>query len=58
MTITGTLDPATGAHGDLIPVAIRPMRDVDGVIDIIDRLGQSQPVTRTHTQSGPPAQAG
>ena len=43
VTLTGTLDPATGAHGDLIPVAIRLMWDVDGVVDIIDRLGQSQP---------------
>lgn len=34
-----------GAHGDLIPVAIRLMWDVDGVVDIIDRLGQSQPPT-------------
>ena len=40
VTLTGTLDPATGAHGDLIPVAIRLMWDVDGVVDIIDRLGQ------------------
>jgi len=43
VTLTGTLDPTTGAHGDLIPVAIRLMWDVDGVVDIIDRLGQSQP---------------
>jgi CBS domain-containing protein len=42
VTLTGTLDPTTGAHGDLIPVAIRLMWDVDGVVDIIDRLGQSQ----------------
>lgn len=44
VTLTGTLDPATGAHGDLIPVAIRLMWDVDGVVDIIDRLGQRKPV--------------
>jgi CBS domain-containing protein len=42
VTLTGSLDPETGAHGDLIPVAIRLMWDVDGVVDIIDRLGQSQ----------------
>jgi CBS domain-containing protein len=45
VTLTGTLDPSTGAHGDLIPVAIRLMWDVDGVVDIIDRLGQSQAPT-------------
>jgi CBS domain-containing protein len=54
VTLTGALDPATGAHGDLIPVAIRLMWDVDGVVDIIDRLGQ--PVTQT--QPAPPAQQG
>ena len=31
------------------------MWDVDGVVDIIDRLGQPQPVT--HTEAAPPAQA-
>jgi CBS domain-containing protein len=45
VTLTGTLDPMTGAHGDLIPVAVRLMWDVDGVVDIIDQLGQSQPPT-------------
>ncbi len=50
VTLTGTLDPATGAHGDLIPVAIRLMWDVDGVVDIYDRLGQSQPLTLTERQ--------
>jgi len=53
VTLTGSLDPATGAHGDLIPVAVRLMWDVDGVVDIIDRLGE--PVTRQ--QSAPPVQA-
>jgi len=56
VTLTGTLDPTTGAHGDLIPVAIRLMWDVDGVVDIIDRLGQSQPPARA--QAEPSGQAG
>ena len=47
VTLTGTLDPKTGTHGDLIPVAIRLMWDVDGVVDVIDRLGQ--PVTPTRS---------
>jgi len=46
ITLTGALDPATGAHGDLIPVAIQVMWDVDGVVDIIDQLGQPQPVAQ------------
>ncbi len=54
-TLTGRLDPATGAHGDLIPVAVRLMWDVDGVVDIIDRLGQSPPAAQA--ADAPTAQA-
>jgi CBS domain-containing protein len=42
VTLTGTLDPTTGPHGDLIPVAIKLMWGVDGVVDIIDHLGVEQ----------------
>ena len=43
VTLTGTLDPKAGPHGDLIPVAIKLMWDVDGVVDVVDRLGMEQP---------------
>jgi CBS domain-containing protein len=43
VALTGTLDPKAGEHGDLIPVAVRLMWDVDGVVDVIDRLGQPTP---------------
>jgi CBS domain-containing protein len=56
VTLTGTLDPRTGPHGDLIPLAIQLMWDVDGVVDIIDRLGEPQPAPAA--QATPPAQAG
>jgi CBS domain-containing protein len=39
VTLSGELDPAAGPHGDLIPVAIRLMWSIDGVVDVIDRLG-------------------
>jgi CBS domain-containing protein len=55
VTLTGTLDPKTGTHGDLIPVAVRLMWDVDGVVDIIDQLGQTQPAT--NPAGARPAQA-
>jgi CBS domain-containing protein len=55
VTITGTLDPKAGAHGDLFPVAIRLMWDVDGVVDVIDQLGQRRPAS--HPQAAPPATA-
>jgi CBS domain-containing protein len=47
VTLTGTLDPNAGEHGDLIPVAIRLMWDVDGVVDVIDRLGQPKTVMQS-----------
>jgi CBS domain-containing protein len=56
VTLTGALDPSTGAHGDLIPVAIRMMWDVDGVVDVIDRLGQSPPAPQR--AAARPTQAG
>jgi CBS domain-containing protein len=42
VTLTGTLDPKAGPHGDLIPLAIRLMWGVDGVVDIVDKLGEAQ----------------
>jgi CBS domain-containing protein len=49
VTLTGTLEPKAGAHGDLIPVALRLMWNVDGVVDVVDRLGE--------VQAAPPAPA-
>jgi hypothetical protein len=56
VTLTGTLDPRTGTHGDLIPVAIRLLWDVDGVVDVVDRLGQPPSVHRA--EAVPPAREG
>ena len=42
VTLSGTLDPKAGPHGDLIPVAVRLMWNVDGVVDVVDRLGEAQ----------------
>ena len=50
VTLTGTLDPKAGMHGDLIPVALRLMWDVDGVVDVVDLLGE--------VQAAPPPQTG
>ena len=48
VTLTGTLDPQTGPHGDLIPLAIRLMWGVDGVVDIIDQLGEPRAAVPAH----------
>jgi CBS domain-containing protein len=65
VTLTGTLDPKAGVHGDLIPVALRLMWDVDGVVDVVDRLGQREAVSRgaippqaASTPENKPADAG
>jgi CBS domain-containing protein len=41
VTLTGTLAPPADKHDDLLPLTIRLMWDVDGVVDITDRLGQA-----------------
>jgi CBS domain-containing protein len=41
VALTGTLDPNAGPYESLIPLAIRLMWNVDGVVDVIDRLGQA-----------------
>jgi CBS domain-containing protein len=43
VTLTGTLKPATREHQDLIPLAIRLMWDVDGVVDVVNKLGEATP---------------
>jgi hypothetical protein len=37
VTLTGT--PELAADSDLIQVAVRLTRDVDGVVDVIDKTG-------------------
>jgi CBS domain-containing protein len=48
VTLTGTPGLHAGAHADLIPLAIRLMWNVDGVVDVIDRLGEA-PAARAAT---------
>ena len=60
VTLTGTLDPKSGPHGDLIPLAIQLMWDVDGVVDVIDQLGEAEasaPEATTDAHDMPPARA-
>jgi hypothetical protein len=57
-----TLSPRTGPHGDLIPLALQLMWDVDGVVDIVDRLDEPGPIPREHVpvprQADPPTAEG
>jgi CBS domain-containing protein len=45
VTLNGTPGPA---HGGLIPLAIRLMWSVDGVVDIIERKVEHQPAPAAH----------
>lgn len=60
VTLAGTLSPRTGPHEDLVPLALRLMWDVDGVVDIVDRLGQRDPEPPGRVpappQDGPPGE--
>src|SRR6516225_2078153 len=40
VTLTGTLKSAAGQHTDLVPVAIRLLWDIDGVVDVVNRIGE------------------
>ncbi|SRR5579871_168228 len=40
VTVTGTLPPAPDTHTDLVRLAIRLIWDVDGVVDVVNRLGE------------------
>jgi hypothetical protein len=37
VTLTG--EPQLASDGDLVQVAVRLIRDVDGVVDVIDKTG-------------------
>jgi len=43
VTLTGTLKSTEGHHMDLVPVAIRLLWDIDGVVDVLNRLGEHAP---------------
>jgi CBS domain-containing protein len=40
VTLTGALEPAEGRHGNLVPVAVRLLWNVDGVVDVVNHLGE------------------
>jgi CBS domain-containing protein len=53
LTLTGTLKPAEGQHTDLVPVAVRLLWDIDGVVDVVNHLTKAGP----EPKSKPAAQA-
>jgi CBS domain-containing protein len=49
VVLSGTLQPADGRRNDLVPVAIRLLWDIDGVVDVVNHLGE--PRAETSQQS-------
>ena len=46
VTLTGTMPPEPGQIRDLVTVALRLIWDIDGVVDVVSKLGESQPTAR------------
>jgi CBS domain-containing protein len=42
VNLTGTMRPEPGDSHDLIPVALRLIWDVDGVVDVVNKLGETK----------------
>ena len=40
VTLTGTMRPESGQEQDLIPLALRLIWDIDGVVDVVNKLGE------------------
>jgi CBS domain-containing protein len=56
VTLTGTLRPAADDNTGLIPLAIKLMWDVDGVVDIVDKLGDQAPASAGEEQDVEPTE--
>jgi CBS domain-containing protein len=53
VTLTGVIMPLPGQHQDLVRAAIQQIRDVDGVVDVVNRLTDGQgPVSGTEVLAG------
>jgi CBS domain-containing protein len=42
VTLTGLLRPESGQEPDLMPLALRLIWDIDGVVDVVNRLGEAK----------------
>jgi osmotically-inducible protein OsmY len=42
VTLTGTMRPEPGQEQDLIPLALRLIWDIDGVVDVVNKLGEAK----------------
>ena len=43
VTLTGPMPSEPGQKQDLIPLALRLIWDIDGVVDVVNKLGETKP---------------
>ena len=56
VTLAGSLQPAADDHTELIPLAIKLMWDVDGVVDVVDQHGAQHPAAAGEEQEVEPVE--
>jgi CBS domain-containing protein len=49
ITLNGTMQPEPGDSHDLIPLALRLIWDIDGVVDVVNKLGDVKEATQATT---------
>ena len=42
VTLTGTIQPEADHEQDLMPLTLRLIWDIDGVVDVVNRLGEAK----------------
>ena len=42
VTLSGTMRPEPGDRHDLVPLVLRLIWDIDGVVDVVNRLGEAK----------------
>jgi len=42
VSLTGTMQPEAGQEQDLIPLVLRLIWDIDGVVDVVNKLGEAK----------------
>ena len=53
ITLTGKMQPEPGDSHDLVPLALRLIWDIDGVVDVVNRLGETTATKEVATASRP-----
>ena len=49
VTLTGMIEAEPGQRQDIVPLALRLIWDIDGVVDVVNKLGEAQPAARAGT---------